>query len=364
MVIRNPSSMNIKSFISIILFCAVTMDAAAQSDVTNSLENDSIVKKESLGKRLNQKLSNKYYSTKYDTNYVVRPKEKWLLRAMVNMTGNHIHAKGTVNDIWSKYDLHTKRNTTVGLEVNYCDIAVSLSLNPAKMRGDYDDYEFNFEYHANHLSFDINYQRATSLTGDMKLGDIDHLDEEGLRMNIVNVAAYYSFNHRRFSFPAALYQNYYQRRSAGSWLAGASFQGGSIRTTDALAERSPQAPDVHLTFANFALGGGYGYNLVLGKHSQWLLHLSFMPNFVIYKHNKLEGRSAAERAQGMDYHEKRDHGLCFNMIFNERASVVYHFTPRINAGASFMMSNSIYDKGDITINQNKLHGRAFIGVRL
>jgi len=183
-------------------------------------------------------------------------------------------------------------------------------------------------------------------------------------MNIVNVAAYYSFNHRRFSFPAALYQNYYQRRSAGSWLAGASFQGGSIKTTDALAERSPKAPDVHLTFANFALGGGYGYNLVLGNHAQWLLHLSVMPNFVVYKHNTLEVRSAAERAQGQDYQEKRDHGLCFNMIFNERASVVYHFTPRYNAGASFMMSNSIYDKGDVTFKQNKYHARAFVGLRL
>ena len=356
--------MSIRVILPIVLFCAVMVETDAQSVSADSMKSDSIVKKESLGKRLNNKLSNNYFRSKYDTNYVVRPKEKWLLRAMVNQTGNYIHAKGTVNDIWSKYDLHTKKNTTIGLEVNYCDLAVSLSLNPAKMRGDYDDYEFNFEYHGNRISFDVNYQRATSLTGDVKLGDMDHLDEEGLRMNIVNVAAYYSFNHRRFSFPAALYQNYYQRRSAGSWLAGASFQGGSIKTTDALIERSPKAPDVHLTFANFAIGGGYGYNLVLGRHSQWLLHLSAMPNFVVYKHNKLEGRSAADRMQGKDYHEKRDHGLCFNMIFNERASVVYHFTPRFNAGASFMMSNSIYDNGDVAFNQNKYHARAFVGVRL
>lgn len=356
--------MMIRVILSIILLCVVMVETDAQSVSTDSMKNDTIVKKESLGKRLNRKLSNMYFTSKYDTNYVARPKEKWLLRAMVNQTGNYIHAKGTVNDIWSKYDLHTRKNTTIGLEVNYCDLAVSLSLNPAKMRGDYDDYEFDFEYHGNRISFDINYQRATSLTGDLKLGDMDHLDEEGLRMNIVNVTAYYSFNHRRFSFPAALFQNYYQRRSAGSWLAGASFQGGSIKTTDALIERSPKAPDVHLTFANFAIGGGYGYNLVLGRHSQWLLHLSAMPNFVVYKHNTLEVRSAAERMQGNDYHEKRDHGLCLNMIFNERASVVYHFTPRFNAGTSFMMSNSIYDNGDVTFNQNKYHARAFVGVRL
>jgi len=305
-----------------------------------------------------------YFSSKYDTNYVARPKQKWLIRAMVNQTGNYIHAKGTVNNVYSKYDLHTKRNTTLSLEVNYCDIAAALSLNPAKMKGDYDDYEFNFEYHGQKLSFDVNYQRSTSLAGDIKLGNIDHLDEDGLRMNVVNLTAYYTFNHRRFSFPAALYQNYYQLRSAGSWLAGASFQGGSIKTTGELIERSPNAPDVHLTFANVAIGGGYGYNLVLGSRSQWLLHLSALPSAVVYKHNRLTVRSAQDRLQGKDSQEKRDHGLSFNMIFNERAAVVYHFSPRYNAGASIMMSNSIFDNDKVTVNQNKWIARAFIGVRL
>ena len=346
--------MSIRTILSLILFCVVTVETDAQSVSTDSVVSDTIVKKESLGKRLNQKLSNSYFKSKYDTNYVVRPKEKWLLRLLGNYAGNYIHAKGTVNGVYSKYDLHTKKNTTIGLEVNYCDLAVSLMLNPAKMRGDYDDYEFNFEYHGNQISFDINYLRSTSLTGDMKLGNIDHLDENGLRMNVVNVAAYYTFSHRRFSFPAALYQNYYQRRSAGSWLAGASFQGGSIKTTDELKERSPQAPEVHLTFANVALGGGYGYNLVLGQHSQWLLHLSAVPSVVVYKHNRLT----------VNNDEKRDHGLSFNMIFNERASVVYHFSPRYLAGASIMMSNSIFDNDKVTVNQNKWLARAFFGLRL
>lgn len=331
--------------------------ANAQSVATDSLENDSIVsseKKQSFGKRLNTKLSDKYYKTKYDTNYVARPKEKWLFRLLGSHTANFIHAKGTVNDVYSKYDLHTKRNNTIGLEVNYCDIAATLSLNPAKINGDYNDYEFNFEYHGQKISFDINYQRATSLTGDIKLGNIDHLDEEGLRMNVVNASAYYIFNNRKFSYPAALFQNYYQLRSAGSWLAGLSVQAGSIKTTDELKERSPQAPEVHLKFANVAIGGGYGYNFVFGKHSQWLLHLSAVPSIVIYKHNTLEVNS----------NERKDHGLHLNMIFNERASIVYHFTPRYLGGLSAIVSNSIYDNHKISLNQNKWLIRAFFGVRL
>ena len=345
-----------KTYLLILLFSAVTSAANAQSAAADSIETETAQtqeKKPGLGKRITNKLSNKYYTTKYDTNYVARPKEKWLLRLLGNQTGNYIHAKGTVHDVYSKYDLHTKTNYTVGLEVNYCDIAATFSINPAKIGGDYNDYEFNFEYHGQMISFDINYLRATSLTGDIKLGNMDHLDEEGLRMNVVNASAYYIFNNRKFSYPAALFQNYYQLRSAGSWLAGLTVQSGSIKTTDALKERNPLAPEVHLTFANVALGGGYGYNFVFGQCSQWLLHLSALPSLVVYKHNRLT----------VNGDEMKDHGLCFNMLFNERAAVVYHFTPRFNAGASLIMSNSIYNNDNIKINQNKWLARAFFGVR-
>ena len=339
-----------------ILFSAVISAASAQPAAVDSLESATVTspeKKPWFGKRLINKLSDNYFKVKYDTNYVARPKEKWLFRLLGNQTGNYIHAKGTVNGLYSEYDLHTKTNNTLGLEINYCDIAATFSINPAKIGGDYNDYEFNFEYHGQKISFDINYLRATSLKGDIKLGNIDHLDEEGLRMNVVNASAYYIFNNRKFSYPAALFQNYYQLCSAGSWLAGLTVQSGSIKTTDELKARSPLAPEVHLTFANVALGGGYGYNFVFGKHSQWLLHLSALPSLVVYKHNRLT----------VNGDEMKDHGLCFNMLFNERAAVVYHFTPRFNAGASLIMSNSIYNNDNIKINQNKWLARAFFGVR-
>ena len=345
-----------KKYLLMILFSAVMSAANAQFVATDSMETEkpqTSEKKPGLGKRINNKLSKKYFTTKYDTNYVARPKEKWLLRLLGNQTGNYVHAKGTVHDVYSKYDLHTKNNYTMGLEVNYCDIAATFSINPAKIGGDYNDYEFNFEYHGQMISFDINYLRATSLTGDIKLGNMDHLDEEGLRMNVVNASAYYIFNNRKFSYPAALFQNYYQLRSAGSWLAGLTVQSGSIKTTDELKARNPLAPEVHLTFANVALGGGYGYNFVFGQRSQWLLHLSVLPSLVVYKHNRLT----------VNGEEMKDHGLCFNMLFNERVAVVYHFTPRFNAGASLIMSNSIYNNDDIKINQNKWLARAFFGVR-
>jgi hypothetical protein len=39
-----------------------------------------VVAQESLGKKLDDKLSKRYYKSSYDTTYVVRPQEKWLLK--------------------------------------------------------------------------------------------------------------------------------------------------------------------------------------------------------------------------------------------------------------------------------------------
>ena len=79
---------------TILLFLTAVVMCGTASAHTDSMEGDTIVHRDGLGKRLNKKLSKMYYNSKYDTNYVVRPKEKWLLRPMVNMTGNHIIAKG------------------------------------------------------------------------------------------------------------------------------------------------------------------------------------------------------------------------------------------------------------------------------
>lgn len=108
------------------------------------------------------------------------------------------------------------------------------------------------------------------------------------------------------------------------------------------------------TRAHVGIGGGYGYNLVLGKKSQWLLHFSMMPTVVVYNHNRLTVNGERQGAKHMR----------LNMIFNERAAIVYHFSPKYFVGANLMMSNSIFNNKSLAINQNKWLARAFVGIRL
>lgn len=303
--------------------------------------------------RMDSVLAARYYRTPYDTNYVVRPEGRLTLKVRMNQTGNSFHAKGTIDGIHEKADLKTGHKTTFSLAAIYRGIGVGVAINPAKWKGVYKDYEFNLNYYSSRLSLDFSYQRSESLAGDVNRGDHQSRLEKGdLTLKVANVAAYYTFNHRRFSFPAAFTQSYIQRRSAGSWLAGISYQGGSIKTNDALKERNPNAPDVRIYVGHVGIGGGYGYNWVLGR--KWLLHFSMLPTFVVYNRNNMTVNGERRKAKH----------IRFNMIFNEHVAIVHHFSSRYFAGATLVMNNSVFDDEAVVINQNKWRARAFFGLRL
>ena len=298
-------------------------------------------------------LTARYYRTPYDTNYVVRPEGQWTLKVRLNQTGNTFHAKGTINDIYSKADLKTSHKTTVSIGASFRGVSAALAINPAKMSGAYKDYEFNLNYYSSRLSLDASYQRSSTLSGDIERGgNMERLDEGDVTLKVLNLAGYYAFNHRRFSFPAAFTQSYIQRRSAGSWLVGFSYQGGSIETTDELKAKNDKAPDVRIYIGHFGIGGGYGYNLVLG--TKWLLHISTLPTVVVYNRNNFTLNDERIRAKHMR----------FNMIFNERVAIVRNFSPRFFAGATLVMNNSVFDDDVVIVNQNKWRARAFVGMRL
>lgn len=309
-------------------------------------------REQTIVSRVDSVLTERYYRTPYDTNYVVRPEGRLTLKVRLNQTGNDFHVKGDKDGVSSKADLSTNFKTTVSIGASYRGISASLSINPAKMKGSYKDYEFNFAYYSSRLSLDASYHRSTTLAGDIERGNVtEHLASGDVKMKMANLAGYYVFNHRRFSYPAAFSQSYVQRRSAGSWLAGISYQGGSIETTNEFKERMPNAPDVYIHIGLLGIGGGYGYNWVLGK--RWLLHFSMLPTFVIYNHNYMIVNG-----------ERRDaKHFSFNMIFNERAAVIYNFSPRYFAGATLTMNNSFFSN-DVKVNQNKWRASAFVGLRL
>ena len=79
-----------------------------------------------------------------------------------------------------------------------------------------------------------------------------------------------------------------------------------------------------------------------------------LPTFVVYNRNNMTVNGETRKAK----HTR------FNMIFNERAAIVYNFSPRYFAGITLAMNNSVFDNDDVVVNQNKWRLRASIGLRL
>ena len=137
--------------------------------------------------RVDSALTARYYNISYDTNYVVRPEGRLTLKFRLNQTGNSIHAKGTVNDIYSKADLQTSHKTTISLAAIYRGISVGFTINPAKIRGVYKDYEFNLNYYSSRISVDASYQRASTLSGNIERGGMQRMESGDVGMKVLNL---------------------------------------------------------------------------------------------------------------------------------------------------------------------------------
>ena len=313
-------------------------------------------------------LTERYYKTSYDTNYVVRPEGKLTLQLKGNMSGNSIRAKGTVKEHHSKTHLSTNYKTTISIGAAYRGLSASYSINPAKLAGFYEDYELNFNYYASRFCIDATYQRSSSLSGNIHYGDNTYrMELNDTELKVFNITAYYVFNHRRYSVAAPFSQSYIQKRSAGSWLAGLSYQGGSVKATEEgikkMEEEKAKVGEpttseetdgerFRIGIGHLGIGGGYGYNLVLGKG--WLLHISFLPTLVVYNRNNIEMNGERIKVGHMR----------FDMLFNERAAIVYNFSPRYFIGVNGVANNSLFGGKHVTIHQSKWVAHAFVGIRL
>jgi len=117
---------------------------------------------------------------------------------------------------------------------------------------------------------------------------------DGLNVTITGLNAYYIFNHRKFSYPAAFSQSTCQRKSCGSYIMGAGYTKHSLNldytklqsTFDHAYPNLSEKLDSGLMFnkiryTDISISAGYGYNWVFSKN--WLLSVC-ISGAVGYKH--------------------------------------------------------------------------------
>lgn len=289
-------------------------------------------------------LMQRYKKSNIDTMYITRPQTKWTLSGRINMSGATLETEGQTVDGAFKSGIRADYKSTVSLGVNYLGVSLALSLNPAKMMGKYKDFEFNFSTYGNRFGIDLVYQDAHNFTGwhEMSGQSRVELSMEDMSLRTFNVNAYYIFNYRRFSYPAAFTQGYIQRHSAGSFMLAASGQGQRAKIA---------RYETDLKVTNIGIGAGYGYNYVPARY--WLLHLSALPTFIVYSNTSL---SMGDRRVPLHYNFPE-------VILTGRGAVIRQLgSVFVGANMTFYFTN-IGDKESLAVHNTKWLARMFVGYR-
>ncbi len=288
----------------------------------------------------------RYRSGNIDTNYITRPTTKWTIVARMNVSGAKIETEGMDNGIPFKSEMKADYKSTLSVGVSYLGFSLNAALNPAKLLGRYRDYELNFNSYGKRFGFDIIYQDAHNFKGWHEHEGMDRivLPDGMLKVKTLNVNAFYVFNSRRFSYPAAFTQSYIQRRSAGSILLAASGQ-GQHATLD-----YTQKTDMKMT--NIGLGMGYGYNFVPGEG--WLLHISALPTFIVYSNTSM---TFGDNRVPLSYHFPE-------VIITGRGAVVRQWRNKFLGMSMVFNFTNIGNEERLAVHNIKWRVRTFFGLRL
>lgn len=307
-------------------------------------------KREEVRAKVDSVVTAKYYAVDYDTSFISRPLEAWMVRMRFNASGSMLDASTRRGGVRSDGRLRSGYKNTLSLGVNYRGLSAGVAINPMKFFGKGHNFEANLNAYANRYGIDIVFLDSKTVSGDTHIGDdLVHLDEGGMALAMLNVNGYYAFNGKRFSMPAAFSQSYVQRHSAGSFLAGFSYMGGSVKTT---SDKPAGMPDMRVYLGHFGVGCGYGYNWVASK--RLLLHVSALPTLVIVNRCNM-------RVDGM----RSDMDTQFpDAILTERLALVYTLKSNHFIGCTFVMTNSLLGDDRVDINFSKWRARLFWGMRI
>ncbi len=210
--------------------------------------------------------------------------------------------------------------------------------------------EFNLSLYSSMLGCDLVYIRNT---GDFTIKRVTGFDEtvsqavtgrnfSGLDAYTASLNAYYVFNHRHFSFPAAFAQSTVQRKSCGSWILGVSYAHQKVkfdyrRLPYELVGTGDDGPLIdelkvnNINYRTYNINGGYAYNWAFAPNFLFSVSLTPQIGFKQAKGEKLSGESLWFSVRN------------FKFDFITRTGLVWN-NSRWFAGASFISHILAYNK--------------------
>lgn len=221
--------------------------------------------------------------------------------------------------------------------------------------------EFDLSLYSSKIGVDLFYRktgndyliRRLDLGNDINTSAIKNAHYDGLYSSIKGLNAYYIFNHRRFSYPAAFSQSTVQRISCGSPLIGIGYTRHTLNVdwnklneiteqrlgTDVSQRLNSAIMFEKIQYTDISMSGGYAYNWVFARN--WLF-ASSLSLALAYKRTK--GDSEYSHFTLRDFTIKN-----FNLDGVGRFGLVWNNT-RWYAGSSLIIHAYNYNKKEFSTN--------------
>lgn len=215
----------------------------------------------------------------YDSAYFERYPEHITARLYFSQKYTGLNIPGIDRSMELQYRANTKLNFGAGF--TYHNFSVNFSygfgfLNPDIEKGKTRSFDFQLHPYPENYSIDIYFMLYKGLYLDPKgyipaSNLLPYYFREDIRQNIFGLSMYRLTNAKRFSYRAAMIQNEWQKRSAGSFLFGGSAlyalsKGDSALIPSEELSLFPQDGMKKLSLFKIGPGIGYAYTLVVKKH--------------------------------------------------------------------------------------------------
>ncbi len=252
----------------------------------------------------------------YDSSYVTSTGKNWkLILKSNNWVDSYIgHPVKGVNQI-----INSNLVSNIGLSLSFMAVSVGYSIGVSNLiHGGKVSNKIDFSFTCARFTADAYYwENNNEINATYWIKNLDNVRhkarQSGVSRKAMGMTAYYFFNNKRYAQAAAYCFSKYQKRNAGSWLAGFSLQHYDVsldveKLSDDVRALFPTQADVpRILYNDYCLLFGYGHNWVLS--SKWLLNFT-IPPYVGYRHNHFTG--PGDRASNVSLNCRARLGAVYN----------------------------------------------------
>lgn len=229
----------------------------------------------------------------YDTSYVVSTGKNWKLIYKSNIWSDNYQGEPSVENM--HVGMRSKLAANMGLQLSFMAVSVGYTLGITNLiNGEKVSNKVDFSFTCARFAAEAYYMENRGTITVRVRGRTDGekwnatlREFGGFHRKAYGMRAYYFFNNRRYAQAAAYCFSKYQKRSAGSFIAGICLQHRDMGINmeefpPFVLDQIPPGQEMpHFLYNDYCLMAGYGYNWVLG--AKWLVNLTVAP-YVGYRH--------------------------------------------------------------------------------